>query len=98
MPLTTCPDCQAKVSDAAPSCPNCGRPMSSVVPHVEGTTGMAGTYGVFGGFVGFMIGGMLVWGGCAGFASMEPKGFALCAFGGAIFAILGALIGAIIGR
>lgn len=29
MALTTCPDCQKKISDAAPSCPNCGRPMSA---------------------------------------------------------------------
>lgn len=28
MPLVTCPDCNAEISDAAPSCPKCGRPMS----------------------------------------------------------------------
>lgn len=27
MALTTCPDCQASISDAAPACPKCGRPM-----------------------------------------------------------------------
>lgn len=26
MPLVTCPDCGKQMSDAAPSCPNCGRP------------------------------------------------------------------------
>ena len=27
MPLINCPDCQAEISDAAPSCIKCGRPM-----------------------------------------------------------------------
>lgn len=29
MALLTCPDCQGKVSDAAPTCPHCGRPMKA---------------------------------------------------------------------
>lgn len=29
MPLITCPDCQREISDSAPSCPGCGRPMRS---------------------------------------------------------------------
>ncbi len=29
MPLITCPDCQAKISDAALSCIKCGRPMEA---------------------------------------------------------------------
>ena len=28
MPLITCPDCQKEISDAAPACPNCGRPLA----------------------------------------------------------------------
>ena len=27
MTLRTCPDCKADVSDQAPSCPHCGRPL-----------------------------------------------------------------------
>ena len=27
MPLITCPDCQVEISDTAPSCIKCGRPM-----------------------------------------------------------------------
>lgn len=27
MPLVQCPDCAKSISDAAPACPNCGRPM-----------------------------------------------------------------------
>jgi hypothetical protein len=72
--------------------------MSNVVHPVETTSGMAGSYAVFGAFVGFMVGGTLVWGGCGGFGSMEPKGYAIAAFGGAVFAILGAILGAVIGR
>lgn len=27
MPLIECPDCGKQISDAAPACPSCGRPM-----------------------------------------------------------------------
>lgn len=27
MPLISCPDCEKRISDGAPACPNCGRPM-----------------------------------------------------------------------
>lgn len=30
MGLRRCPDCRAKVSTAAPSCPHCGRPIAGV--------------------------------------------------------------------
>ena len=29
MPLIDCPDCRKKISDAAPACPQCGRPADS---------------------------------------------------------------------
>lgn len=29
MPLITCPDCHREISDSAPACPGCGKPMSS---------------------------------------------------------------------
>lgn len=29
MPLLSCPDCNKDVSDSAPSCPHCGRPMKN---------------------------------------------------------------------
>lgn len=29
MPLITCPDCSAQISDAAPACPRCGRPAAT---------------------------------------------------------------------
>ena len=32
MPLLTCPDCNNLVSDLAPACPKCGRPMKAATP------------------------------------------------------------------
>lgn len=32
MPLITCPDCKKEISDAAPACIHCGRPMQRTVP------------------------------------------------------------------
>jgi len=29
MPLSACPDCQGLLSDQAPACPHCGRPMKA---------------------------------------------------------------------
>ncbi len=29
MPLVACPDCRREVSDTAPTCPGCGRPMTA---------------------------------------------------------------------
>ncbi|MFZ2644395.1 MAG: zinc-ribbon domain-containing protein [Verrucomicrobiia bacterium] len=34
MPLITCPDCNKEISDAAPTCPQCGKPMISTVETV----------------------------------------------------------------
>lgn len=48
MALTTCPECEAKISDKAFTCPSCGYPMAkqqkngSAWPGVFG--GVAGTY------------------------------------------------------
>jgi len=35
MSLTTCPDCQSPVSDQAPACPHCGRPMQPSTAEVK---------------------------------------------------------------
>lgn len=32
MPMITCPDCRHQVSDAAVSCPSCGRPIANSSP------------------------------------------------------------------
>ena len=31
MPLITCPDCKNQISDTAPTCPHCGRPISNQI-------------------------------------------------------------------
>lgn len=47
MPLITCPDCRQEVSDAAPACPQCGRPaVESLAPaaKVEITQGQVAEF------------------------------------------------------
>ena len=41
MPLIECPDCKKQISDAAPTCPGCGRPMQP--PAAPLPFGAAGT-------------------------------------------------------
>ena len=47
MPLTKCPDCDKQISDLAPACPHCGRPMKTRPPDVEdvNATGFLGKPG-----------------------------------------------------
>lgn len=35
MALTACPECQNKISDAAPACPHCGRPIKANAPKTK---------------------------------------------------------------
>jgi protein-S-isoprenylcysteine O-methyltransferase Ste14 len=37
MPLTDCPDCGAQISDLAPACNKCGRPMTDEVVTTQQT-------------------------------------------------------------
>ncbi|NJB67494.1 hypothetical protein GGQ74_001134 [Desulfobaculum xiamenense] len=36
MPLIQCPDCNHKVSDTAPTCPHCGRPLAAQTIEMTG--------------------------------------------------------------
>ena len=42
MSLTTCPDCSREVSDEAPACPHCGRPMKAQTVELTGKEWKAG--------------------------------------------------------
>ena len=90
MPLTKCPDCGTEVSDAAPSCLKCGRPM--LVPGASRAKASLG-----GALLGFGVGWMLCWGSCGNF-SPNLRGEHFVVFGGvgALFAIVGAIVGAMI--
>ena len=46
MPLVPCPDCNTEVSDQAPACPKCGRPMSAKRTRTPLVVGAGGIYGV----------------------------------------------------
>ncbi|MDO5102556.1 MAG: zinc ribbon domain-containing protein [Lautropia sp.] len=39
MALITCPECQRQVSDQAPTCPGCGRPIQNASNSTQGITG-----------------------------------------------------------
>ncbi len=64
MPLTTCPDCQHPVSDAAPACPHCGKPSARAVVAGKVKTSsrvmiVLGTGLVLGGTLALILGGVV---------------------------------------
>lgn len=69
MPLITCPDCSSQVSDAAPACPKCGRPIAAVAAQPVSVQRGIGT-GVKIGFGMFIVLPLLLFGGCLFFFSM----------------------------
>lgn len=106
MALIKCIDCGADVSDAAPACLKCGRPIAAqpaaappppfpavargAAPRGRGETALLGA------IAGFGIGFIVTWGSCAKF---EPRALSadivvLFIFAGGLFAVVGAIIGA----
>ena len=84
-------------TDGTPACPKCGRPNSSVSPSApakveQAPKGDKKGSAVLGATLGFAVGFMIVQQGC-GNGNWVP----LALFGGAIFAILGAILGALFG-
>ncbi len=98
MALITCADCKSEISDAAPSCPKCGRPTRALSASSTADVSNSRASGALSyAAVGFLAGFTLVWGGCGNFRSMDGKEIAMCAMGGGLFAILGAILGAVVG-
>lgn len=65
MPLVRCPDCRHDVSDNAPACPQCGRPIAAITVEQTGKTYKAlQAVGVILFFLGLLIwiGGSTGWG------------------------------------
>lgn len=73
MALIACPDCQTEVSDQAPACPKCGRPLAAEKSVVTKDLG-------FGGF----IYALLVLAGIVITANGAPAGLLLVAAGGVL--------------
>lgn len=59
MPLITCPDCSKEVSDLAPACPSCGRPMQDPPKPKKKNRALAATLNVLG-LTGIIL-GVLTW-------------------------------------
>lgn len=95
MALITCDDCKTEISDAAEACPKCGRPVATKTP--QGGAATRGSNTVFYAVIGFAVGFVLAWGGCGSFEKLHPEGVMLFAFGGAIFAVVGGIIGSNVG-
>lgn len=56
MPLIACPDCNRDISDAAPACPQCGRPMPQRVIAPKVVPLGAVVFETCGGVLGFFAG------------------------------------------
>ena len=93
MALITCPDCKTEISDAAPACPKCGRPPTA--PSNLSATRASST--LYYAVIGFVAGFVLVWAGCAGGRGLDSRDIVICSFGGGLFAILGAILGSVVG-
>ena len=70
MPLISCPDCGRQVSDSAPNCPQCGKPMAMFSGKTVETTRKGGVYegvgfllivgGIFACFASGAVGSVLI--------------------------------------
>lgn len=70
MALINCSDCGRQVSDSAPNCPQCGKPMAMLAGHSVQTTRKGGKYegvgfllivgGIFACFASGALGGVLI--------------------------------------
>jgi hypothetical protein len=98
MPLIKCSDCETEMSSLAGACPKCGRPNQVVPPVVEKKAAPnKARAALVGSGIGFVLGGVLIWQGCAHGQTMTSQEITIAAFGGVIFAILGAILGAVLG-
>ncbi|HEX7122385.1 MAG TPA: zinc-ribbon domain-containing protein [Gemmatimonadaceae bacterium] len=71
MPLIQCPDCGKQISDAAPTCIHCGRPIQQIMQQEQQAPASSGpgvgtvAAGTFGGIFGcvaapFILGGLVL--------------------------------------
>lgn len=91
MGLIKCVDCGTEVSDAAPACVKCGRPVAS-----RNTETSRGTSAMVGAAVGFAAGFVTTWGACDNFnvrAFHNDLPLAAILLAGGLFAVVGAIIG-----
>jgi len=91
MALITCPDCTSEVSEAAPACLKCGRPV--------GKSSQQGSNTFLFAAIGFVLGFCMLWGGCGNFrGSLGSDSILVYSIGGGIVALLGGVLGANLGK
>ncbi len=100
MALIKCVDCETEMSSLATACPKCGRPNVAAAPVMvkpsPASSGKGG-WALIGAGIGFILGSILVWQGCAHGQAMNSREMTIAAFGGVVCGILGAILGAVLG-
>lgn len=93
MALITCPDCKQKVSDSAPTCPGCGRPVAAGPDRQDFYSSV-----LFFAVLGFALGFCGIW--WLGGFTKEALQFHLVTYilVGAVVAAVGGLLGATLHR
>lgn len=92
MGLINCVDCGNEISDAAPACVKCGRPVAS-----RNVDTSRGTSALVGAAIGFAVGFVTTWGACDHFnvrAFHNDLPLAAILLAGGLSAVVGAIIGA----
>lgn len=97
MALIKCADCASEVSDAAPACPKCGRPVQTMAPAGEKVSPQQANTFLFA-TIGFALGFTLLWGGCGKFNKPDAQGLLVCSIAGGIVALVGGILGASLGK
>ena len=84
MALITCPDCKKEISESAPTCPHCGRPMKPATQTIEETAKQYKIH-IAASVVSMIVGVMIIYMSISKMGNISTKG----AIFGAIITMIG---------